>query len=66
MEGRSIERMIAVSKAVKGEMDIYLDQLGARTRENISVFDTIRKSSVKVMIEQTSKGAANIVIIEEK
>lgn len=61
MEGRSIEQMIATSKAVKGGMDNYLTTLEAKTRENIRVLDDIRKSNM-----QTKKGTAVSGMIKEK
>jgi hypothetical protein len=48
MEERSIEKMAAVSQTVKGEMDKYLTLLGAKTKENLSIFETIRGTSANV------------------
>lgn len=57
MEGRSIEQMVAVSQAVKGGMDNYLTKLGAKTKENLSVFDAMRGSSAKENVGLTVKNS---------
>jgi len=45
MEDKAIDKMVRVSKSVKGEMDNYLTRLETKTSANLCTWNNIRMAS---------------------